>query len=258
MLAQLLRQLWKPIASSETIERSVEATQAVFELAETLNEQKDKNPQIEKLVEKIPTLLDALNSPLGQVINSAVPFLPIATGLIKFALEINKKEPTIAQTVAIVAQAAYLESIRETLPSNSIFTQDNSNASEAVKRQISKLGNLEIDDKEARLAFVCFHQSKLAKAFNQVLAARLQETGIAKSKVEISVKKVAINTQRYILSALVDSGEGIQKLIDWHNIGGRKELEKYESIDTYLKEKIKPLPEQKVFKEEFSFQDIYP
>jgi len=37
----------------------------------------------------------------------------------------------------------------------------------------------------------------------------------------------------------------------------KKKFEKYLSIDTYLEEKIKPLPNEKVFKEEFSFQDIY-
>ena len=101
MLASL-RQLWKPIASSETLEGGVEAAQAVFDLAATLNEQQDNSPQIKKLVEKIPTLLEALNSPIGQVVSSSLPFVSLATGLIKFSLEINKKEPTMAQTVAIV------------------------------------------------------------------------------------------------------------------------------------------------------------
>ena len=252
-----LRELFQKFGLSESIQEVTDATGAVFELAATLKEQEDNNPQIKKLVEKVPTLLDALNSPLGQVINCAVPFLPIATGLINFAIKVNKRNPTIAETIAIIAQAAYLDSIKEILKSNAIFVQDNNHASHEVKKQISKLGDLEIDDKEARNVFLCFHDSNLGNAFSKVLLARLQETRIDKSEIQTFVKRVAINTQRYILSALVGGEEGIQKLIDWHSIGGRKELEKYESIDTYLEEKIEPLPKQTVFKEEFSYQDIY-
>ena len=252
-----LRHLWKSFASAETVEGGAEAAKAVFELAKTLDEQKDKHPQIKELVERIPTLLDALNSPLGQVINSAVPFLPIATGIIKFAIEANQKEPTIAETVAIVSQVAYLESIKEIFVSEQVFADDKGKDSKEVKRQLKKLGELEIDDREARLALVYFPESKLAQAFNDVLSARLLETGIAESKVQTWVEKVAINTQQFIPSALAEGGEGVKKLLDWYSSGGRKEFEKYLSIDTYLEEKIKPLPEQKVFKEEFSFQDIY-
>ncbi len=260
-----LRRLWKPVASSEAVEGGVKAARAVFKLAETLNEQQNNNPQIKKLVERIPTLLEALNSPIGKVVNDALPFVSLATGLIKFTFDITKEEPTIAQTVAIVTQAAYLESIRETLKSNSIFTQDESEASTVVKKQIRELGDLEIDDKEARLALVHFHESKLAQAFNEVLSARLQEvlsarlqeTGIAESEVQTWVEKVAINTAQYIHPALAEGGDGVQRLLDWYSSGGREEFEKYFSIDTYLEEKIKPLPKQRVFNEEFSFKDIY-
>ncbi len=131
------RELWKSCVSSETVAGGVEAAKAVFELAETLEKQK-KEPQIKKLVEKIPTLLEALNSPLGQVINSTVPFLPIATGVIKFAIKANKQEPTLAETVALVSQVAYLESIKETLASKTIFTEDQHKELKQVKKQLRK------------------------------------------------------------------------------------------------------------------------
>ena len=59
----------------------MEAAQAVFEFAEILNEQKDKNSQIKELVEKTPTLLEALNSPFGQIVSSSL--------LNRIQLEIN-------------------------------------------------------------------------------------------------------------------------------------------------------------------------
>ncbi len=259
MVSKLSR-IWKSCISTETVEKFADASEKVFDLAETLNNTDNQNnPQIKELVEQIPTLLEALNSPLGQVIKSSVPFLPIATGIIQWAIAVNQKEPTIAETVAIALQVAYLESIRTTLTSNLIATDRDRRELPAVKQQLKQLADLEIEDDEARKALVCFHQSKLAPAFNAVLAARLQAGGLAVSQVQICVQRVAINTQRYIFAALADSGEGIQKLINWQNIGGREALEKYQSIDTYLEDKDNkiPKPTDKVFREQFSYQDIY-
>ena len=255
----LLRRLWKPDDFPETVEGGVEAAKAVFELAKTLDEQKDNNPQIKELVERIPTLLEALNSPLGQVINSSVPFLPIATGIIKFAIAANKKEPTIAETVALVSQVAYLESIKDTLPSELISSDDRNNSLK-VEKQLKKVGDLELDYEEATLALVYFHESKLAQKFNEVLSTRLEEVGIDQSQVVTEVEKVAKNTQKYISQALAEAGEEVKvvrRILDWYISGGKEEFEKRRSINYYLEDKIKKLPEDNVFKEKFSYQDIY-
>lgn len=110
-----LRQLCQNFGFSEAIEGTVEATGAVFDLAQTISEQAEDSERIKGLAAKIPTLLEALNSPLGQVFGSAVPFLPIATTLIKFFIDANQKEPSTTEIIAIAVQAAYLESIRKTL-----------------------------------------------------------------------------------------------------------------------------------------------
>ncbi|MEL6439316.1 MAG: pentapeptide repeat-containing protein [Cyanobacteria bacterium J06621_8] len=256
-----LGRLWKFITSSETTEGVANASEKVFALAETLQDKENlKNPQIQELVEKIPTLLEALNSPLGNVIESSVPFLPIATGVIRFALEVNKQEPTVAETVAIVCQAAYLESISKTIPSELIPTEEKEKDFPEVKRQLNKLKDLEIDYEEATLALVYFHESKIAEAFNQVLFARLEVMGIAQSEVQTWVDKVALNTQQYISQALAEAAEEIavvERMLDWYISGGKEEFIKRRSINYYLEEKIKSLPEEPVFKEKFSFQDIY-
>ena len=256
MVSKLSR-LWKSWVSAETVEGLANASEKVFDLAETLSDKDNlKDPKVKELVERIPTLLEALNSPLGQVVKSSVPFLPIATGLIQFAISVNKKEPTVAETVAIISQVAYLESVKEILASESVFANDRTKESEKVQEKLKKLADLEISDRQARDTLVCFHQSPLAEAFNQVLSLKLQETGIAPSEVEIWVKRVAMNTQRYMITALVDSQSGVQQLRDWYSSGGREEEEKYRSIDQYL-EQIEQLPQEPVFKEKFSFQDIY-
>ena len=260
MLAKLSR-LWKSLVSAETVERVANASEKVFALAETLNDKDNlKDSKVKELVATIPTLLEALNSPLGQVVKSSVPFLPIATGLIQFAISVNKKEPTVAETVAIVSQVAYLESISKTIPSKLIPTEEKEKDFPEVKRQLKKLEDLEIDYEEATLALVYFHESKIAEAFNEVLSARLEATGIAQSEVQTWVDKVALNTQYYISQALAEAGEEIavvRRILDWYLSGGKEELEKRRSINYYLEEKIKSLPEEPVFKEEFSFQDIY-
>ena len=253
--------LWKSFASAETAEGVANAAEKVFDLAETLSDQENKdNAQIKQLVEKIPTLLEALNSPLGQVVKSTVPFLPIATGLIQFAIAINKKEPTVGETVAIISQVAYLKSIRETFASQSIFTDDLSQDSQEVKKKLNKLAELEINYQEATLALVYFHESKIAEAFNEVLSAKLETTGIAQAEVKTWVNKVALNTQQYIAQALADAGDEIavvRRILDWYQAGGKEEFVKRQSINYYLEDKIKKLPEDFVFQEKFSYRDVY-
>ena len=214
-----LSKLWKLIATPETVEKVADASEKVFDLAKTLNDAdtpnkiselaktlKDKGSQkgeLVKLVEKIPTLLEALNSPLGDIVKSSIPFLPIATGVIQIAIEANKKEPTVAETVALVSQVAYLESIKEILGSESIFEADTTKQSEEVKKQLSKLDELEISDREARKALSCFHQSKLAKAFNEVLKQHLICNGIDEEKsINYIVQQIASNTNDHILDSL--------------------------------------------------------
>ena len=251
-----LRQLGQNFGLSEAIGGTTAATKAVFGLAQTISEQAEDSERIKGLAAKIPTLLEALNSPLGQVVNSAVPFLPIATTLIKFFIDANQKEPTIAEIIAIAIQAAYLESISQTLNQEDLDSSD-ATASDNLRKKITELGDLEINDYEARRALVYFPASKLASKFNQVLEEKLINSGLEQSKAKVEVKKVATNTTQYIEIVLSQLGAQVKELLEWYKIGGKEKFEKYESIKIYLEKKIKPLPHEKVFKEKFSFQDIY-
>jgi heat shock protein HslJ len=258
MLAPL-RQLWKPIASSETVEGGVETAKAVFELAKTLNEGQSKDTHIKQLVAKIPTLLEALNSPIGELVKSSLPFVSLTTKLIEFTIEVTKREPTFSENVAIVVQLAYLESVKVTLSMKPGLVNDESIASGKVVEQIRKLGEIEIkiDDEESKSILASFKESKLAQEFNKVLSERLKGTTIPELEIDILVKKVSFNTQRYIDKVLVEAGDRVKELKDWYSVGAQDKFEKYLSIDTYLKENIQPLPIEKVFGEEFSFEQIY-
>jgi hypothetical protein len=107
-----------------------------------------------------------------------------------------------------------------------------------MKQLGDQLDELELDDQAARKAIIFFHESKFAQAFNEVLAARLQQIGFqAEAAIQIA-EQVARNTDRFMLPALASAGGATERLVKWYQMGGQAVLEKYVSIDTYLKRKF--------------------
>ena len=92
----------------------VEGGKAVFALAKVVQQNQNAS-EIESLLKtiKINSLLDALNSPLGQIVKESLPFLPIASILLKFILNKTQQEPDLEMSVALVSQVAYMESLRD-------------------------------------------------------------------------------------------------------------------------------------------------
>ena len=264
-MAEPLKRLWKflntdvgDLFSAETVTGGIESAKAVLELAKTLNEQGSNVGQLAPFVGQISTLLDVLNSPLVQVAGAGLPFVSIATGLLTFYLEKSKQEPTLALCAALVSQGAYLESLKAilTLPENQTLLEQigKTPVSEPVEKQIKKLGELELDDAQAKKAIVCFHESKLAEEFNKVLVARLQDAGLDAAEAQILTQRVAWNTARYINQVIADAADKVKPLAELYRTGGREILEKYQSLDTYLEEQIATKPSERVFAESFTFK----
>jgi hypothetical protein len=244
----------------EVVKTGSEAAKAVFDLAKAVNEQKSKLSDLKLYVEQISSLLDVLNSPLGQVAGAVIPFAPIALTMIKLIIDQTQKELNLEQCVALVSQAAYLESFQALLKEQPELIEklNQSPASDAVARQIKKLGEQELDEREAIKARVYFHESKLAASFNEVLQQRLQEAGLEAAKAEILTERVARKTDEYLLSALVEIRDKVKPLEAWYSAGGKEQLEKYLSIEDYLEQQIKSKPEEKIFDEkEITFRDLY-
>lgn len=267
-MKKTLGRLWKfantpveKILSWDTVKGGVDGAKAVFLLAKTLKDEASNDQNIAKLVNQTSTLLDILNSPWGQVISRSLPFVSIGVNLLQFYLKFTQQEPPLSQSVALVTQAAYLASLQNYFDQHSDLKEkleaDNQNASELVTKEINDLADLELTDYQARFALVYFAESELAQAFNEVLALRLQETGVSKEKAEIIVNNIAVETSRFIEQTLAEGAESIQKLKEWYSLGGKEVFERNVSIDNYLEEKIASLPQQNVFNEEFTFQDIY-
>ncbi|NJP11193.1 MAG: hypothetical protein HC866_18380 [Leptolyngbyaceae cyanobacterium RU_5_1] len=215
--------------SVETAKTGADSAKAVLELAKALKEQGPKDATLAPYVQQISSLLDVLNSPIAQVVGSALPFVNIATSLLKIYTDLTQEEPTLEKSVALVSQAAYLESFQAILrlPENQQLLHQIGDAptSTAVETQIHTLANLELDDNEAKRALTCFHTSKLAQAFNTVLAARLRQAGLSETDARRLSDRVAWDTHRYINQALADAGESVKPLAELYRNGGREALE---------------------------------
>ena len=257
-----LSQTWQKFRQSfsvgESLNTTVETGKAVLEAAKTFQEQGASVELLKPLLQNSSSLLDVLCSPLAQVVGAGLPFVPLGIALLKFSRDITNQDPSLEDCVFIVSQAAYLESVKEIL---SLYPSPNRDAdpniNKALTKQLQKLNDIELDYQSASNAVACFHESELAKAFNQVFLARLAATNIPNANAHILTQRVAWNTHRYIIKAWIESGDAIKNIIqpsfgDW-----QKEQQKFSSIDEYLKTHIASKPLDLVFDESFSFKDIY-
>ena len=244
----------------ETIKGGVESADKIFKLAEVWN--KKENASLKDLIpyfQQTASLLDVLNSPLGQVIGASVPFIGIATGLLTFLIEKSKKELSIEDSIFIVAQGAYLESFKEFFKQHPEIQDKlkDTTVSKALSERIQAFGeNFALDQKEAENTLVCFAESKLAISANELLKARLEESGFTEIEAQVITQRIARSTYRYLKRAFVENREKMPKLAALYGQQWQAELERDTSLDNYLQE-IAKCPEETVFDEEFSFKDIY-
>ncbi|WP_293350741.1 MULTISPECIES: pentapeptide repeat-containing protein [unclassified Microcoleus] len=240
----------KELYSTDAAEAIGEAGKAAAELAKMFKEQGLDNSNL---------LLEVLNSPLAQVVGTGFPFIGIAAKLLAFFIEKTEQQPTLAECIFLVSQAAYLESFKEFLEQDTSLLNRIGQApvSEKVKQLLKKLADLEFSDKAAKETAICFRDSILAKEFNQVLSERLEQAGLEGIQAKILTKRVAANTHRYLIEAWAVSGDAMKHLGQSSFSEWREEQRQYQSIDEYLEKQIADKPKDKVFAEEFTFKDIY-
>jgi len=240
----------KELCSADAAEGIGEAGKTAAELAKMFKEQGLDNSNL---------LLEVLNSPLAQVVGTGLPFVGIAAKLLAFFIEKTQQQPTLAECIFLVSQAAYLESFKEFLGQDASLLNriGQTPVSDKVKQLLKNLADLEVTDKEAKDTVICFRDSMLATEFNLVLSERLEQAGLNADEAQILTKRVAANTHRYLIEAWAVSGDAMKHLGQPSISEWREEQEKYHSIDNYLQEQISSLPLEPVFKEKFSFKDIY-
>ncbi|MUG92749.1 NACHT domain-containing protein [Scytonema sp. UIC 10036] len=253
------KRLREVFSVQESLKTTTEASKAVLEAAKTLKEQGNSIEALKPLLQNSSSLLDVLCSPLAQVVGSGLPFVSVGIALLNGYRQLTQQDPSLEDCVFIVSQAAYLESLSETLSFYPSLNLDNyKNISEIHKEVrkviIQELNDFQLDYENARRVVVCFHESQLAEKFKKILSQRL--TILNKPEIDILTERVAWNTHRHLMKAWIQSDETVKKVIqpsfgDW-----LKEEERLVSIDDYLKE-IEQKPLEKVFTENFSYRDIY-
>jgi hypothetical protein len=265
--------LWKWIPAAlnqESVKSASEGAKQVFELAKVLKENK-KDVNLAPLVGQISSLLDVLNSPLGQFVKESVPFLPIATGIIGFVIKQTQTELDLAECVALICQVAYLESLRELkfMPPEEredlIKRLNDRPASAEVTNQLEQIGNklelkgreIEFDRDKAKQTLFSFHDSELAQIFNSILSQRLIDGGLKEAAAKVLTERVARYAHRYFKESVGEIKDKIPALASIYGAGWEEEERRHHSIDRYLTEVIAAKPNEKVFDEDFSFADIY-
>jgi hypothetical protein len=265
-----LGKLAKKLFSRETVEQAIdsgtEVADKTFKLAEVL-----QKPDIQKLgnvVAQGASLLDVLNSPLGELVETTVPFAKVATSLFKFYLTVSREKPTLADSVVLVSQIAYLESVKATLEKlqaakpvlyqQLLERQGQRSASQQVQANLKALGGVELNTSEAMRALVSFQESELATQFNAVLSLRLQDWGWKPESANQLAKKVASETHLYVRSAVAELGESAERLKHWYQLGEQALFEKQFSIEDYLHREIRSQPDVPIFDEKnISLRDLY-
>jgi uncharacterized protein YjbI with pentapeptide repeats len=261
-----LKVLNTPISWEGTVKGSVESLKTIADLAKAIQENKSAQ-QLAPLFNHYSTLLDVLCSPLGQVATAALPFVPLATGLLKYIVEATRQEPTLEVGVAIAAQAGYLKSVQIFLEQHPELVQRLSDkpASAALTKQIQQVGeSLELDGKEvelteleARKTLICFHESQLARIFNGLLSRRLQEAGLSPEESDRTTARIARSTHRYLKEIVAEVRDQVKRLAAVYGEGWFQDQERYLSVDRYLEEVIARKPQETVFDEPFTFADLY-
>ena len=214
---------------------------------------------ITSLLEQIENLLDILRNPLSQAMGLKTTFLFIATEILRLIGNETNKEPRIELSIALISQAAYLESIRQFLEENKEIRAQlqETRASKRVAKLIGDLDWGKLDDRNARDILLCFHESWLSQTLNPILVTRLQESGLAEKEAKIVTERISRGTHRYVKRAIADIRDEAKKLTAIYGGDLERDLERQESIDLYLQEVIAHLPRAHIFDERFILQDLY-
>ena len=250
------------LLSWESADWMIEGTTSLIELGGIVSENQKFLPQIASILEVAEPLIGVLDSPMSEVVGGLLPFGSIGLGILKACLKGIQNEPSLAECVAIVGQAAYLQSLQNILShlENDVLIQQVGciKLKTLMAAQSRALEHIHLDNRAAQEVVNCFHNSELAKVFRAALLEQLAESDGA----ELFVERVNRNTHWYLYQALADAGDVVKPLAELFRNGGDQKLEQERSIRRYLETEIAGQPQKQVFNEEtngkkLSFAEIY-
>ncbi len=251
----------KGLITGEPLPAGFDAAETVLRLATKLAEEGPKSQELGPIVGQITSLLDVLNLPLGKFVQVSLPFEEIAGDLLEFYRDKTQEEPGLGPCISLLSQAAYLESVKTILASPKLAPWLKKVGQEPVSPRVAEallhIGELTFSDETLRLAVIDFSSSDLAKVFNPIFAARLTQLGLKREAAVAIAQRASLLTDQRMRAPLHNSGERVQRLIEWYRIGGKAALRKYLSIDRYLEAEIRPPAEAKPTPEAFSLKELF-
>ena len=256
-----LSNIWYQFRESFSVKESINTTsetgQAVLKAATAIPEQGANLEVLQLLLQNSSSLLDVLCSPLIQVINGELSFLALGVTFLKSYRHISQQAPTVEDYISIISQAAYLESIRDILSLYPTLNCDHPDENAELGKILENINNIELDEQTAIQTIECFHESELAAAFNQLLSTRLISAHLSKYAARLLTKRIAINTNFYILKSFIDLGDDIPTVIENYRDKWAKEQQHIQNIQEYLENHIATQVLEQVFDQTCSFKDIY-
>ncbi|WP_235111931.1 hypothetical protein [Acaryochloris sp. 'Moss Beach'] len=219
--------------------------------------------QLAPYLQKAEPLIKALDTPVTKLAIAGLPFVSVGINLLKIGLDLAKVEPTFENSVAIVAQLAYLQSLEAVLEQQDEqikATLAQLSLKDVVEKQLDKFYRTELNLSEAKTATTQFRESVLAEKFGTALIEQLHQCGLDNSQAQRLADQVLWGSHRYFHLAIAEAGESVEPLAEFYRTGGQQELERYTAIDEYLKTQIKSTPQEQIFDESnprVCFQDIY-
>jgi len=247
----------REVFSQDGINGVVDSTSKLIALAKTLQENGERIELLKPIVNNMLPVLDALDSPLGKIVEKGVPLLPVLTGLFRWFITNSEEKITFTNSVELLYLLAYLESLNSVLIKDSIIIEE-TNISKLLGKQIDTLEN---DEQDAEKALRCFCGSKIANSFNGVLTDQLKLSGLDHSKVDSLVQQVAGSTYRFTNKVLreIDKND-VRAFLDPYRSKFIYLNNNYSSIDDYMEINIKKLPKENIHRlgtQRIELQEIY-
>ena len=203
------------LVPSNAADSGLHDADAVIGLAEVLAAEGGNIQKLVPLITQLDSLLDALNSPLREIEELDLSFVPIGRALLQLYRDQTEQEPTAAQKVALISQVAYLEAVKSLLAEPQLepwlAKVGDLAASNAVRQKIQRLKAIELGETEARRTLRSFQGSALAAAYSEVLIARFSELGIEPRQAGKIAVKLAHQAQEVMLSMSDSYGDRSQR-----------------------------------------------
>ncbi|MGC1217266.1 MAG: pentapeptide repeat-containing protein [Phormidesmis sp.] len=240
--------------------QTIDVTKATADLSEAWQEAAPKLAKLKDL-DRLDSFFKAFDSPVTKLAVAGLPFASVGIELLKLYLDVTKTEPTFESSVVVAAQMAYLESLAGVLERTDKATKaklETVKLAAVFERQLQKSETVSLTKTRAKKTLTQLRKSELVETLDEALSELLLAAGLADWEVKVLVDQTTWGTPKYFHGVVAELKDKVEPLAEFLRSDGLQIQEKFDSVEDYLKEKIDPLPMQKVFDEEtVTFSGLY-